>query len=182
MEIWKVIKEYPAYEVSNLGRVRSLPRHAFTRDYGGIIKKQSNSYNGYLRTALFDNGKRQMKFVHRLVADAFLPNPDPSIYTQINHINEDKTDNRVSNLEWCTPQYNSSFGTRPDRLSKLHLDNCWNGKKCYLYKDGILINTFPSVAQAAKYLGVSSTQARRCYRGERKTFAGYKFSPIQLPH
>ena len=125
-EIWKDIEGFEGlYQVSNLGRVRSLDRIAKRQRNGqsydipvnGKILGQRPIKKGYLRVAL-SKGYKQMSYlqVHRLVAVAFIPNPDN--LPQVNHIDEDKTNNRVDNLEWCNNKYNSDHGTRNERISK----------------------------------------------------------------
>lgn len=120
-EIWKDIEGYEGlYQVSNLGRVKSLDRKEYfyrgdtpvERIRKGCILSPSSSC-GYLHVNLHDGKKRKMKLIHRLVAQAFIPNPD--ILPEVNHKNELKTDNSVSNLEWCTAKYNSNYGTRTIR-------------------------------------------------------------------
>lgn len=102
-EKWKDIEGYDGvYQVSDLGRVRSL-KFGKTR----VLRAQKNN-NGYLIVGLFKDGKRKGITVHRLVANAFIPNNDEN-KTQINHRNEDKTENKVSNLEWCSAQYNVTY-------------------------------------------------------------------------
>lgn len=105
MEIWKKIDGFETYSVSNMGRVRN--------DVTGRVLKTS-SVRGYQLVMLCPG--RKMTRVHRLVAQAFIPNPDN--LPQVNHINEDKTDNRVENLEYCTAQYNINYGGRTDRMLK----------------------------------------------------------------
>ena len=102
-ERWKDIFGYEGmYQVSDLGRVRSK-KYGYWR-----VMRFGKNHKGYLHIGLCRNGKQKKFYVHRLVAQAFIPNDDES-KTQINHINEDKTENKVSNLEWCTAQYNNTY-------------------------------------------------------------------------
>lgn len=120
-EIWRDIKDFEGiYQVSNLGRVRSLARWIKRKDgktiyrKGRILKPQTGS--GY-QTVYFRVGNKQKWFyVHRLVAEAFIPNPDN--LPQVNHINENRMDNRVENLEWCSQRYNINYGTAIERQIK----------------------------------------------------------------
>lgn len=113
-EIWKDIEGYEGlYQVSNMGRVKVFPRfHANSgRGYAtkGRILKQCDNGNGYLYVRL--NSKHQ--YVHRLVAQVFVDNP--FAYTEINHIDEVKSNNKATNLEWCNHVYNSTYGTKIER-------------------------------------------------------------------
>ena len=135
IEIWKDIPGYEGiYVVSSFGRVRSLQR---TRkgSYGSIrvvnerILKHKIDRDGYHTVALSKEGKMKYIGVHRLVAEAFLPNPDN--LPQVNHKDEDKTNNNVTNLEWCTAKYNSNYGTAKERMLNTKLNN------------GIIKNVFP---------------------------------------
>lgn len=110
MEEWRtiIIDETPThYEVSSYGKVRNS-------NSGRLLKLDDS--NGYKRANIFINGKRKAYFVHRLVAMAFIPNPDKLPF--INHKDEIKDNNFVDNLEWCTSQYNNTYGTRLERVSK----------------------------------------------------------------
>ena len=98
-EQWKVIADHPTYSVSNTGQVRN--------DKTEHILKLNTHRKDYTRVNLYQNGKRSNLLVHRLVAIAFLPNPNN--YPSVNHINEVKHDNQISNLEWCTVQYNNEY-------------------------------------------------------------------------
>lgn len=117
-EIWKDIPQYEGlYQVSNYGRVKSVGRYKeFKRnDCHTIIKewiperiKAQNTNNcGYQYVQLYKNNKRKKEYVHRLVAMAFLPNPDN--LPQVNHIDEDKANNFLDNLEWCSAEYNTHY-------------------------------------------------------------------------
>ena len=108
-EEWKDIEGYEnKYQVSNLGRVKSLKSN--------IIMKQNlnKKYNRY-SIMLWKNGKSKRSWVARLVAEAFVFNPNPDIFTQVNHKDENKTNNNSDNLEWCTVAYNNTYGTRLQR-------------------------------------------------------------------
>ena len=102
-EQWRDVEGYDGmYEVSDLGRVRSLK-------FGKVrVMRSGKTKDGYLRVDLYRNGKYNHSLVHRLVAQAFIPNDDES-KTIINHIDENKHNNKVSNLEWCTVQYNNTY-------------------------------------------------------------------------
>lgn len=98
MEQWKTISGYPAYEISNTGRIRRCVSTS-NRSQVGFEPQQVVDKKGYLRVALFQNGKRRYLSVHRLVASAFLPNPEG--LPTVNHKDGNKTHNDVSNLEWA---------------------------------------------------------------------------------
>lgn len=112
IEIWKDIKDYEGlYQVSNLGNIRSLDR-VVTNYRGSFIKKGKpkslcNLTKGYKGVLLCKDGIQKVHKVHRLVAEAFIPNPEN--LPQVNHRDEDKTNNSVSNLEWCDNEYNINY-------------------------------------------------------------------------
>lgn len=129
IEIWKDIGIYKGvdftgyFEVSTLGNIRSLDRWITTKDgkkcfYKGEIRKLFLNPSGYLQLTLNKGCQHKTVKVHRLVMDTFKPNPNPKIYTQVNHIDEDKTNNKLSNLEWCTASENINHGTRNERMAK----------------------------------------------------------------
>lgn len=169
-EIWKDIPGYEGlYMVSNLGNVYSLGRTTMSKRGTLIIKKpkmlkhHKNVY-GYVNVALIDiNGKRRTCGIHRLVALAFVHNPDPKNFTQINHKNEIKNDNRPENLEWCTASYNINYGTRNERVaSKMEIPIVGID-----IVDGHQIN-FKSLSQARR-MGYT---ASGCLSGNVKTTKG----------
>ena len=123
-EQWKDIFGYDGmYQVSDLGRVRS-------KKYGdGRVLKNRKTNCGYLRVMLCKDGNPKNYMVHRLVAQAFIPNSDEN-KTQINHIDECKHNNRVSNLEWCTSQYNNTYNNIRRRCRE---NNCKRHKLKELY-------------------------------------------------
>ena len=115
-EIWRDIPGYEGkYQVSNTGEVKSL-----NYNHTGEIKllKQGIKKKGYRQVNLYKNGKVKHHLVHRLVAIAFIPNPNN--YKEVNHKDEDPSNNNVKNLEWCTREYNNNYGTRNKRTSESH--------------------------------------------------------------
>ena len=119
-EIWKPVKGFEGYyEVSNLGRVRSIDRVVVDtirnceRLLKGKVLIQRDNSNGYKGVMFCKEHKLYNKYVHRLVAEAFLPNQDD--LPQVNHKDEDKSNNRADNLEWCTQLYNNIYGSRMER-------------------------------------------------------------------
>lgn len=127
MEEWKSIPGYEGlYEISSYGRVKSLDRYvkvkskSYRLQKGKMLSPIKNKY-GYLQVFLCCNGKYKIISVHRLVAIAFLPNPDN--LPIINHKNEDKSDNRVENLEWCNHKYNSNYNGVLKKRSQRMKDN-----------------------------------------------------------
>jgi hypothetical protein len=152
IEEWKDIKGYEGlYQVSNLGRVKSLER-TVTRKNGRklpvkeLILKPETIHNGYLRVALEDSGKRKRFLIHRLVCEAFHENPENK--PEVNHINEKKTDNRACNLEWVTAKENCNHGTRIARIAKAQ------SKPVGQYtRNGKLIKNWQSTMEVERQLG-----------------------------
>ena len=116
-EEWKDIKGYEGrYQISSFGRVKSLNYRCTGREK--ILDFKSTNSRGYVIAKLCKEGKVKSYTVHKLVAEAFIPNPNN--YKEINHRDENKINNHVSNLEWCTRKYNCNYGTRNKRVSKSH--------------------------------------------------------------
>ena len=117
-EIWKDIVGYEGlYKVSDKGNIYSVERiNSNGRKCGGIILKPRPTINGYLQVILCKNGKIKNSYIHRLVAEAFVPNSNN--YPEVNHLDEDKANNYVKNLEWCTSKYNVNHGTRNEKISQ----------------------------------------------------------------
>lgn len=122
-ETWKDIEDFEGYQISNLGRVKSLNYHRTKRER---ILQQNINKVGYCVVHLCKNGKCHTFAVHRLVAIAFIANPNEK--PQVNHLDECKTNNCVENLEWATAKENTNYGTRNERVAKTLKERKRNGK------------------------------------------------------
>ena len=181
-EIWKEIKNYEGfYEVSSLGRVRSLTRYIKQKNNskkkiaGKILKPIANK-NGYLMVTLSKDCKGKRYFVHRLVADAFILNKNNK--KEVNHIDENPKNNKVNNLEWVTHLENSNYGTRGKRISKNLKEWCKKNrvkKVKQVSLNGIFIKEWESAKDVQKELGINSKGISLCATKRRKTAGGYKW-------
>lgn len=160
MEEWKDIKGYEEkYQISNLGRVKSL-------NYNNTKKSKllhQSLINNYYSVCLWKQGKGKQHRIHRLVAEAFIENPDN--LSEVNHKDEDKLNNEVSNLEWCDSKYNCNYGTRNKKLSR----------PVQCIETGII---YPSILEAGKQTGINPTHLDDVARGKRKTAGGYHWRYI----
>ena len=167
-EVWRDVKGYEGlYQVSNMGRVKSLGR----KDrFGRVIKERilepAVTHNGYLRVGLHVDGKRKMLRVHRLVCEAFHENPDNK--SEVNHVNEDKTDNRACNLEWSTRTENCNHGSRNERVAK-----ALSKPIGQFSLDGKLIKVWQSACEARRQTGFDQGYVGAVARGKFKQAYGY---------
>ena len=161
-EIWKDIKGYEGlYKFSNLGNIKSLNGYGHKKE---IIL--SPIKNRYWNVILSKNGKKKNYLVHRLVAEAFIPNSNN--YSQINHKDENSKNNRVDNLEWCNSKYNCNYGTRIEKIHKKQR------KKINQYdKNGKLIKQWASRKDINKELKIPITTISGCCLGYLKTAHNY---------
>ena len=180
-EIWKDILGYEGkYMVSNWGRVKSLNYNKTGKE--GILKAVKVG-NGYLQVHLCKDGKGKWYFVHRLVASAFLENPEG--YTEVNHINEDKADCRAENLEWCSRSYNCSYNGRAKKIGEKNRgrkqsEETIKKRAEKLSKPVIGINKvsglkleFPSISEAKRCTNISQSHICACCKGKRNSAGGY---------
>ena len=183
MEIWKDIKGYEGlYQVSNKGRIKSLNYRRTGKE--GILKGVPTKY-GYLMVTLYKKGEKPEHFsVHRLVAEAFIPNHDN--LPEVNHIDENKENNHVKNLEWCDRKYNMNYGTRNERASVSRKGEKHKKHKKHKFKRQILcietgdifdtsqdvINTMFNGKGYPSYIRANS-------RGKTKSCYGYHFKYIE---
>lgn len=184
-EHWKAIPGYEGYyEVSDLGRVKSIDRIIPNPKNGkmnflvkGKIRKLQKAHDGYLRVTLNKNGNAKKYFVHRLVMYAFCPNPDPDKYTQINHKNEITNDNRPENLEWCTQTYNNNYGGRIAKQANA-LVNGKRAKAVGQYTlNGKLVKIWPSTRECGRH-GFKHSGVGACCLGKWTSYKGYKWKYV----
>lgn len=156
-ELWKPIDEVNGrYEVSTFGNVRNT-------NTKNICKRGDNG-KGYKNCKLWNGEKFLTRYIHRLVAIAFIDNPNG--YKEINHIDEDKGNNRVDNLEWCTRQYNNTYGVLTKNKQKKVLQ--------YTLKNEF-IRIYDSINQASKYTGASNTHIGQVCKKKRNQSGGFKW-------
>lgn len=168
METWKAVKGYEGlYEVSDEGRVRSL-------DHQTLIKRGKDTYylpvkgrvmtpqerrHGYLAVCLYGRGGNKSGFrqisVHRLVAEAFLENPNG--YTEVNHKDENKQNNRLDNLEWCDRKYNINYGNAQNKRADKTRNNSRSRAIAQYDLNGNLLKIYPSLGEVFRQTGFSQS-------------------------
>ena len=161
---WREVKEYINYEVNQFGEIRHKKRKK-------ILKPRSNN-GGYQYVNFKINGKNTNFAVHRIVANAFIPNPNG--YTEVNHKDYDKTNNCVKNLEWVSSSQNKqhSYLKKENKKSR--------GKAVNQYtKDGVFIKTFETITDAAEELGCCVAAISNCCLGRTKTSQGFRWSFVE---
>lgn len=165
VEEWRPIVGYTNYEVSSLGRVRSL---GIDKYHPSKILKPWFSNKGYPLVDLHLNGKRIHKLVSRLVGEAFIPNPKNLPF--INHKDENPKNNRVDNLEWCDAKYNANYGTAIERQRQKVI----KAVICTYLKTGEKIK-YPSLTEAEKVTGVNRSKIWGCCNGVFSQSHGFTF-------
>lgn len=157
------------YQVSNLGRVKSLDRMVIRHnrpDYllAGKVLKQHDNGKGYMTISLCVDGKPKTTYVHRLVAEAFIPNPNN--LPEVNHKDENPENNNVSNLEWCSGKYNKNYGNRAIKYSVSR------GKPVVCVETGTV---YHAAREAMRQTGINATDITACCTGYRnmKIAGGY---------
>ena len=168
VEIWKPVVGFEGlYEVSNFGRVKSLKRNTAT----DRLLKPHNTKK-YLQVCLCKNGVKADKLIHRLVAEAFIPNPDN--LPEVNHKDENKLNNAVSNLEWISQIGNLRYGTRFERIGKAKSKAVRASNA-----EGVLVGEYASINEAAEKTGLAPINISRCCRGIYKRSGGYTWQYIE---
>lgn len=173
-EEWKEIYN-GRYQVSNYGRVKSMffnnRQASINREK--ILKSVKRNKNSYYSVNIYKNNKASLTNVHRLVAESFLKNPNN--YKYVNHKDENKLNNRIDNLEFCTQKYNLNYGTRNERISKNNINKPKSRFEKVLQYDlhGNFIKEYDNACIAEKEAKVR--HVRECCDGKRKTAHGYIF-------
>ena len=175
-EEWRDIEGYKGlYQVSNKGRVKSLERTVWNgKGYYKAPERilKAGKARGYLRVRLYKDNKAKWECVHRLVATAFIPNPNSLPF--VNHKNEVKSDNYVQNLEWCNASYNNSYNDKAKKAGKkLRNDQRISKSVIGINKVSGLIMEFPSLMEASRQMGIDNGHICACCKGRYKSAGGY---------
>ena len=175
-DIWKDVVGYEGYyQVSNLGRVRSLDveiinKNNFKSIHRGRMMKIYNNPKGYSGLTLCKNQRKKFCLVHRLVADAFIPNPNN--LPQINHIDENAHNNKADNLEWCTQSYNNNYGNHNKKLSETQINNRPWQRAVVCVDTGVC---YCSCRDASRNTGIRASGIWKACAGLYKQSGGYKW-------
>jgi hypothetical protein len=188
LEIWKQIKGYEGlYEVSNFGRIKSLPRLIKFAQVGEgyytkekikkplkYVDKRDNANAQYYNIGLNKDGVCTMFRIHRLLAEAFIPNPDGKPF--INHIDGNGLNNHVSNLEWCTHSENQKHAVKTGLKSR----TTKKGFPVEIYKNGVFVAAAKNLTEAAKLLNKSKPTVTRYYSKTHISPEGYEIRDQQI--
>ena len=161
-EIWKDIVKHEGYQVSNLGNIKGKNGKILI---GGIKR-------GYREVILVNNNKRYYKLVHRLVAEIFISNPENKL--QINHIDGNKLNNKVDNLEWCTPNENMKHAYKIGLQKPLYAKENPRAKKVKQYNlNNELLNHYDGIKEASRINNINPRDITKCCQHKRKQVGGY---------
>ena len=177
---WKDIVGYEnEYQINQFGEIRTLKDSPKLKKYD-VLKPQISKRNGYVYQMLYKNGKEKLLRVHRLVAMAFLPNPNN--LPQVNHKDGNKQNNSVDNLEWCEQSDNMKHAyknglqipSENQRKAIINTNKLKQKKVCQI-KDGEIINTFSGISEASRQTKISISCISRCCNLKRKSTNGYEW-------
>ena len=180
---WKHVVGYEGrYKVSSSGIIISIQRTVSngpttSRVVDGCTLSQQNNGKGYYTVNLSKNGRAKKEYVHRIVAKAFLDNPNS--YKEVNHKDENKQNNSVSNLEWCTSSYNKRYGSFIERIITSRNKSKKGGYEKPVYKydrNGSLLDEYKSIADASRKTGISEENIRSAIKGKSKSAHGFQWS------
>lgn len=163
-ESWETVIGFPDYSVSNLGRVISR-RTSKEKFIGSVLP------DGYIQVALCSEESTRKVNIHKLVAETFIPNPKS--LPEVNHVDEDKSNNQVNNLEWCTKSFNINYGRRNSFVSEKLVNGIMSKAVEALDPiSGNILHRFPSAMEAQRN-GFDQGAISNCCRGVRKTHKGF---------
>lgn len=196
MEIWRPIKGYEGlYEVSNYGNVRGVDRYArgklgSLRFVKGVMRKKQETHKGYFKVMLRNGEKYESKQVHRLVAEAFIPNPRN--LPQVNHKDTDKKNNKVENLEWITNYgniqhaiLNGCYKPHNEKQKQAVMKNLHKGQEARkkevarLNEEGKIMAIYKSITEASRRTRIDTSKISLCCKGKRKHAGGYRWKYIE---
>lgn len=171
-EEWRDIAGYEGiYQVSNLGRVKSLN---YLHHKGKVcIMSPVKEKSGYIRCLLYNDEGRKAYSIHRLVAMAFCPNDNN--YPCVNHKDEDKSNNRADNLEWCTYDYNNKYGTRTQKMVSSQLNRSDLSRRIICIENGI---EYESIRDAGRKTAICRSAISKCLNKKHKTAGGYHWKYV----
>lgn len=159
------IEGYENYEVTCSGEVINTKT--------GRVLKPYKDRKGYLNVVLSKNNRPKYFKIHRLVAEAFIPNPEN--LPCVNHKDENQSNNLVENLEWCTHEYNINYGARNERVSKTLTNGKTSKTVLQLRKDGSLVRIWPSASEVERQIHYNQSNINQCCLGKRHSANGYKW-------
>ena len=161
--MWKQIDGAKRYFVSEKGEVKSIAKGKEI-----ILKPYLSTNKCYMVNIFYDDGSHRFRTVHRLVAETFIPNPDN--LPQVNHKDENRANNSISNLEWCDGKYNSNYGTGHARQTMACSKPCIQKTL-----DGEFVAVYPSMKEAERKTGITNSTISKVCRGEKwhYTAGGY---------
>ena len=167
-EIWKDIKNYEKlYQISNLGNVRRIDRKTIR-----MLKQYKNKNTNYKQVILSNENKQKLKLVHRLVAETFIENKENK--RCVNHIDGNKENNKVDNLEWCTYSENTNHSYKNQLQKKLYGKDNKLSKKIIQYDlEGNMIKVWSALREVQRELGITNGNISSCCNGHSKTAGGY---------
>lgn len=175
-EQWKEINGYDGYSVSNTGKIKSFRRKSYKEN--GLTLTPETSYKGYEQVSLYKDGKKHQKLVHRLVAEAFIPNPENK--PEVNHKDTDKSNNKVSNLEWSTSSENTIHAYKNGLYDNLKESLSISGPNRHppvrVVETGKI---YRSQRELSNELNLCEQSVSRCLKGGSKSTKGYHFEYVK---